>query len=81
MCMSIPGQVVELVDTTHRLARVDFDGQQRMVNLMLLPPEAGAVGDWVLVQAGLAVERLSEAEAQQALAMIEELERMFEESV
>lgn len=81
MCMSIPGRVVEMIDTTHRLARVDFDGQKRTVNLMLLPPEEGVIGDWVLVQAGLAVEHLSEEEAQQALALIEELERMFEESV
>jgi hydrogenase expression/formation protein HypC len=79
--MSIPGQIIEIVDSAQRLARVSFDGQQRVVNLMPLPAEEGVVGDWVLVQAGLAVERLSEAEAQNVVALVRELEQMFEEPV
>jgi hydrogenase assembly chaperone HypC/HupF len=79
--MSVPGQIVEIVDPVHRLAHVNFEGQQRLVNLGLLSPEEGVVGDWVIVQAGLAVGRLSEAEAQSALALLQELEQWYEEEL
>lgn len=72
---------MEIVDSEHRLAHVEFDGQQRLVNLGLLPPEEGSVGDWVVVQAGLAVERLSEEDAEAALTLLQELEQMYEEEL
>ena len=81
MCVSMPGRIVEIVDAEHRLAQVEIDGQRRMVNLGLLPEEQGCVGDWVVVQAGLAVERLSEEEAQAALMLLEELEQMYKEEL
>lgn len=81
MCVSIPGRIVEIVDAEHRLARVEIDGQRRQVNLGLLAEGEGAVGDWVVVQAGLAVERLSEEEARAALALLEALEQMYKEEL
>lgn len=81
MCVSIPGRIVEIVDREHRLAQVEIDGQRRLVNLGLLPAEEGTVGDWVVVQAGLAVERLSEEDAQAALTLLEELEQMYKEEL
>jgi hydrogenase expression/formation protein HypC len=81
VCMSVPGQIVEIVNPQHRLARVDFDGQQRQVNLGLLAAAEGAVGDWVVVQAGLAVGVLSEEEAQSTLALLRELEQLYEEEL
>ena len=79
MCISLPGQIVEIVDPVHRLARVEIGGRQRVVNLSLLPPEAGVAGDWVLVQAGLAIEPLSPTEAQSALDFLKELDQLYEE--
>lgn len=79
MCMSIPGQIVEIVDAERRLGRVDFGGQQKMVNLAMLDVDEGAAGEWVMVQAGLAVSHLSEAEAQEALNQLRRLEQMYEE--
>ena len=81
MCMSVPGQIVEIVDPVHRLGRVDFGGQQKMVNLAMLDADEGAAGEWVMVQAGLAVSHLSEEEAQTALTQLRELERLFEEAL
>lgn len=81
MCVSMPGRIVEIVDAEHRLARVEIDGQRRQVNLGLLAEGEGAVGDWVVVQAGLAVERLSEEDARAALTLLEELEQMYKEEL
>lgn len=81
MCVSIPGRIVKIVDSEHRLAHVEIDGQRRLVNLGLLPAEEGNVGDWVVVQAGLAVERLSEEDAEAALTLLQELEQMYEEEL
>ena len=81
MCVSMPGRIVEITDEEHRLAQVEIDGQRRPVNLGLLSEDEGAVGDWVVVQSGLAVERLSEEDAQAALMLLEELERMYEEKL
>ena len=66
MCLAIPGQVVELVDELHRLAKVEVAGVRRTVNVGLLDGELGGVGpgDWVLIHVGFAISKVDEAEAQ-----------------
>ena len=81
MCISMPGRIVEIVDPEHRLASVDFGGRRRQVSLGLLAAEEGAVGEWVVVQAGLAVGVLSEAEAQTTLSLLREIEQLYEEEL
>ena len=44
MCLAIPGQILEVVDETNRLARVDVAGVQRTINVGLLDAEATAAG-------------------------------------
>lgn len=39
-----------------------------------MTPEA-AVGDWVLVHAGFAIQQLDEAEAKETFAVLEDLEK------
>jgi hydrogenase assembly chaperone HypC/HupF len=80
MCITIPSQIVEIVDPIHRLAFVALAGQKRLVNLSPLAPSSGVVGDWVIVQAGLAVGRLSEEEAQSTLVLLHELEQLYDEA-
>ncbi len=79
MCLGIPGQIVEIVDETFQIAKVDVSGVKRGVNIALLAEEGVAPGDWVLINAGLAIRRLEVDEASQILHIIEELERQFEE--
>jgi len=79
MCVGIPGQIVEIIDPTHRIAGVDISGQRRKVNLGLLAPDEGEIGEWVLVHAGLAVRWMAEAEAQETLQFLAELDQFFEE--
>jgi hydrogenase expression/formation protein HypC len=79
MCLGIPGQIVEIVDTTFQFAKVDVSGVKRGVNIALLAEEGIAPGDWVLINAGLALRRLEADEASQVLQLIKELEQHFEE--
>lgn len=78
MCLAIPGQVVEVVDAEHRLAKVDVAGVRRTVNIGLLDVNGGGVGpgDWVLIHVGFAISQVDEEEAR---ATRELLERMGED--
>lgn len=74
MCLSIPGKVVELVATNDQLAVVEVAGALRTVNVGMLEG-APAPGDWLVVHAGFALQRVDEAEAERALASLELLGR------
>lgn len=73
MCLAIPGRIVEIDarDPAARVARVEFDGLTKSVHLVYLP-EAN-VGDYVLVHAGFATQRLPEEEALEALRYAREM--------
>jgi hydrogenase expression/formation protein HypC len=81
MCLTIPGRVVSIdaTDPELRLARVDFGGIERTVQL-LYTPEA-EVGSYVVVRAGFATSVLPEAEALESLAYSRELARSDPEVV
>jgi hydrogenase expression/formation protein HypC len=78
MCLAIPGHIVEVVDETNRLAKVDVAGVHRNVNIGLLDAEGQGVGpgDWVLIHVGFAISQVDEEEAR---ATRELLERMGED--
>ena len=77
MCLAIPGRVVERVDETNRLAKVDVAGVQRTINIGLLDSDGDGAqpGDWVLIHVGFAMSRVDEEEA---IATRRQLERMGE---
>lgn len=79
MCVGIPGQIIEIVDSANHLATVEVSGQPRQVNLALLDPDQAAVGEWVLVHAGLAVQHLAESEARETLDLLTTLGQFFDE--
>jgi hydrogenase expression/formation protein HypC len=72
MCLAIPGQVIELVDDEHRLAKVDIEGVRRNVNVSLLDDDEGGAGpgDWVLIHVGFALSKVDEHEAQVTLQLL-----------
>ena len=78
MCLAIPGQIVEIVDASNRLAKVDVAGVQRTINIGLLDEDGAGVdpGDWVLIHVGFAMSRVDEEEA---IATRRQLERMGED--
>jgi hydrogenase expression/formation protein HypC len=71
MCLGIPGQVVELVDSNDHLARVDVSGVTRVINIGLLEDEQLQAGDWVLIHVGFAMSKIDEEEARLALASLQ----------
>jgi hydrogenase expression/formation protein HypC len=54
------------------MALVDIQGTQREVSLMVLDGDA-AVGDYVLIHVGYAIERIDEEEALRTLELFAEL--------
>lgn len=75
MCLAVPGKVLSREDL---MAVVDINGVQRQTSLMLLPE--AAVGEYVLVHAGFAIQTIDEEEARQTLALFKELEQYAEDA-
>jgi hydrogenase expression/formation protein HypC len=80
MCLAIPGMVLEIVDESNRLARVDVAGVQRTVNVGLLDVDGSGVvpGDWVLIHVGFALSKVDEEEAAATLSLLEGMGADFE---
>ena len=83
MCLAIPGQLIEFVDETNRLAKVDVAGVRRTVNVGLLDAEDGGAqaGDWVLIHVGFALSKIDEEEAHATLALLRGMGQDFEDAI
>ncbi|HEX4715420.1 MAG TPA: HypC/HybG/HupF family hydrogenase formation chaperone [Ktedonobacteraceae bacterium] len=77
MCLGIPGQVVEIVDDTNSIARVDVSGVKRNVSVALVRPEGIAAGDWVLIHVGFAMSKIDEAEARDTMQTLQEMGQAY----
>jgi hydrogenase expression/formation protein HypC len=73
MCLGIPGQIVEVVDETFQIAKVDVSGVKRAVSIALVASEGVAAGDWVLIHVGFAMSKIDEREAQKTMNMLKEM--------
>ncbi|MDF1580209.1 MAG: HypC/HybG/HupF family hydrogenase formation chaperone [Desulfuromonadales bacterium] len=62
MCLGVPMQVIKIDNET---AVCEIDGVRREASLMMI--DGVKVGDYVLIHAGFAIERLDEEEAQLTL--------------
>lgn len=69
MCLAVPAKVVELLPDA--MARVDLAGVTKEVSLGLV--DGVAVGDYVIVHVGFALNRLDPAEAERTLALFAEM--------
>lgn len=69
MCLAIPMKIVALEGDTN-MAEVDLDGLHQEIDLMLV--DGVAVGDYVIVHAGYAIERLDVEEANLRLDLFRE---------
>lgn len=68
MCLGIPGKVVKMNDM---VAMVDIAGAIKEVNLMLV--DDIRVGDYVIVHAGFAIQKVNEREAQETIKLLHAL--------
>ena len=71
MCLAIPGQIVEI--SGGDVAKVDFSGVRRNVNIALVRDEGATVGAWVLVHVGFVLRILDEEQAVATLQYLKEL--------
>ncbi len=73
MCLAVPGKILSISgDDVLRSGRVSFGGIAKEVNLACVAE--ARVGDYVLVHAGVAISVVDEAEAQQTLAYLRQIE-------
>jgi hydrogenase expression/formation protein HypC len=68
MCLAIPSKIIEIRDS---MATIDVYGAQRDVSLLLLEDNVH-VGDYVLVHAGFAIQKLQEDDAEERLELFQQ---------
>ena len=69
MCLAVPAKIIEIKDL---LAKVELSGVTKDVSLMLLPEVQ--VGDYVLVHAGFAMQKVDEKDAEETYALLNEMD-------
>lgn len=68
MCLAVPMKLVEIGDDT---GIAELGGVKREVNLGLL--EGIDIGDYIIVHAGFAIQKLDKKEAEKTLGLLREL--------
>ena len=72
MCLAVPGRIVRLYERDETpMSEVDFGGVRKECCLQYIPD--AAVGDYVIVHVGFAIQRLDEVSALETLANFENL--------
>jgi hydrogenase expression/formation protein HypC len=82
MCLAIPGKLVEIVDESKHIAKVEVAGVRRNVNIGLLTgEETPGLGDYVLIHVGFALSKIDEQEAFETQRALEELGQAYFDEV
>jgi len=68
MCVAYPGRVIS-IEGKH--AEVDFTGAAVTVNVSMVPV---VPGDYVLVHAGMAIQKVEQEEAEAWIALFQEIQ-------
>jgi hydrogenase expression/formation protein HypC len=81
MCLAIPGRIVEIVEGSEaalRRGKVDFGGVRKDISLAFTPD--AAIGNYVLVHAGFALNTVDEDEAQKIFKDLDTMAELEEAS-
>lgn len=73
MCLAIPSKITEI---EKEMATIDVDGVRREASLLLLAD--AQVGDFVIVHAGFAIQKIDEAAAQETLELLRSAAEVYE---
>ena len=73
MCLAIPMKIISI---ENQQATAEVGGVQYRANLTLLPD--ARIGDYIIVHAGFAIEKLNEAEAHESLQIWQEMAEAVE---
>lgn len=65
MCLAIPGKIRSIDKKTNH-ATVDFNGMEKDVNIEVVDVK---IGDYVIVHAGFAIQKLDQEEAKETLRL------------
>ena len=68
VCLGIPARILSIEGD---LADVEIGGAVRKANIQLVPD--AKIGEYVLLHAGFAIQKLDEADALETLKLLEEL--------
>jgi hydrogenase expression/formation protein HypC len=74
MCLAIPAEIVEIEEFD--VATIDIGGARKKISLMLV--DDVAVGDFVLVHAGFAIDKIDEHEADETMKLLRQLAELDE---
>ena len=75
MCLAVPGKIDEIYQKDGlKMAQVDFGGVRREVCLDYVPE--AIVGDYCIIHVGFALSLLSETEAKETLALLQEIDNL-----
>lgn len=70
MCLGIVGRIVALDADRADLADVEVAGLVRRINVGILADETLGAGDWILIHAGFAMEKIDEETARAQTAAL-----------
>ncbi|HIP47580.1 MAG TPA: HypC/HybG/HupF family hydrogenase formation chaperone [Lutibacter sp.] len=79
MCLAIPGQITSIdnqIDEIFRMAKVNFSGIVKDVNLAMVPE--AKIGDYVLVHVGSAISIVDEKEAKITMDILKQMDELEE---
>ncbi len=79
MCLAIPGQITSIdnqVDEIFRMAKVNFSGIVKDVNLAMVPE--AKIGNYVLVHVGSAISIVNEKEAKATMDILKQMDELDE---
>jgi hydrogenase expression/formation protein HypC len=72
MCLGIPGKIIDIYEANGlTMGKVDFGGVTREACLAYVPE--AQIGDFTLIHVGFALSIISEQEAQETLALIQQI--------
>ena len=77
MCLGIPGQILEIVDDTNSIAKVNVSGVKRNVSVALVRSDGIEPGDWVLIHVGFAMSKIDEQEAYETMKALQTMGDVF----
>jgi hydrogenase expression/formation protein HypC len=68
MCLAIPAKILKI---ENNLAHIDMGGVKRQADIRMI--DNIKVGEYVLIHAGFAIERIGEKEAEETLQLLREM--------
>ncbi|MBI5475341.1 MAG: HypC/HybG/HupF family hydrogenase formation chaperone [Ignavibacteriales bacterium] len=79
MCLAVPGKIISIDDsnTELKMAKINFGGIIKDACIQWI--EDVSIGDYVIVHAGFALNKVDTTEAEETIRMLNEMSRLLED--